>query len=153
MSYSYIEGYKYSTADKQKIDEELRQLQNDIKNNGKDTYQMYQQIRHYIYKQIKIEELAVTKILNDLLEIKLENDKAFVIIAFFVANPMLSYSQIATEYGLTKQRIHQIVNQYADRFTWLKNLIAIKGEEDSKFIKPKQSKIQIPMQSQQMELF
>lgn len=153
MAYSYIEGYKYSTSDRQKIDEELQQLHHQIKNNGKGIYQMYQQIRSYIYKQIKIDQLAVTKILNDLLQIKMQNDKAFVIITFFVANPMLSYSQIATEYGLTKQRIHQIVNQYADRFRWLKNLITIKGEEDSKFIKPKQSKIQVPMQSQQMELF
>lgn len=152
MAYSYIDNYKYSIADKEQIDTELEKLHTQIKN-GKDTYQMYNHIRNYIYKQIKIDELAITKVLNDLLQIKSISDKDFVIITFFVANPMLSYNDIASEYGLTKQRIHQIVNEYADRFIWLKNLIAIKGEQDSKFIKPKQPIKKIPMQSEQLELF
>lgn len=152
MAYSYIDNYKYSTTDKEQIDSELEQLHNQIKN-GKDTYQMYSHIRNYIYKQIKIDELAITKVLNDLLEIKSISDKDFVIITFFVANPMLSYSDIASEYGLTKQRIHQIVNEYATKYIWLNNLIHIKGAQDAKFIKPKQQIKKINMKSEQMELF
>ena len=152
MAYSYIDNYKYSTTDKEQIDSELEQLHTQIKN-GKDAYQMYNHIRNYIYKQIKIEELAITKVLNDLLQIKSISDKDFVIITFFVANPMLSYSDIASEYGLTKQRIHQIVNEYATTYTWLNNLIKIKGSEDAKFIKPKQTIKKINMQSEQLELF
>lgn len=152
MAYSYIDNYKYSTTDREQIDSELEELYTQIKH-GKDTYQMYSQIRNYIYKEIKIEELAITKVLNDLLEIKSISDKDFVIITFFVANPMLSYSDIASEYGLTKQRIHQIVNEYATKYTWLNNLIKIKGAEDVKFIKPKQTIKKINMKSEQMELF
>ena len=152
MSYSYIDGYKYSIAQRQNIEEELKELHTQIKN-GKDVYDMYKTIRHFIYKQIKIDQLAVTKILNDLLQIRLKNEQAFILITFYTANPMLSYKQVADEYNISKQRVHQIISEYAQSYPWLNNLKNIKGQQDCKFIKPKQPKKEVKWKQQQMELF
>lgn len=152
MGYSYIEGYKYSIAQRQNIEAQLEELHTQIKN-GKDVYDMYKQIRHYIYKQIKIDQLAVTKILNDLLQIRLKSEQAFILITFYTANPMLSYKQVADEYNISKQRVHQIISEYAKSYPWLNNLKNIKGEQDSKYIKPKKQKTEVVWKQEQMELF
>lgn len=63
---SYIDSYQYSKAERENIDQELEELYSELKA-GVDVYSLYNQIRQYIYREIKIEELAITKILNDLL--------------------------------------------------------------------------------------
>lgn len=128
----YRDNYKYSSADRQDIDGELEQLYHAIKDNRADSYSLYKQIRHYIYKQIKIDELAITKILNDLIQIRSESEVSYIVIMFFVANPLLSYSEIGQEFDISKQRVYSIIKEYADKYVWLSNLLKIKGYEDSK---------------------
>lgn len=127
----YRQNINYSISNSCNIDQELAQLNTLCKRNISD-YQLYQQIRSYIYKEIKIKELAITKILNDLSEIRKKSVKASLIIEAFICHNDKSYSQIASEFNCSKQSIHQTIQKYSVDYIWLSNLIKIKGAEDSK---------------------
>lgn len=127
----YRQNINYAVSDGYNIDQELAELKTLCKNNI-DDYQLYQQIRSYVYRQIKIKELAVTKILNDLFEIRKKSDKDANIIEYFIANNNMSYSQVAFEFNCSKQYIHQTLKKYCKDYYWLNNLFIVKGMEDSK---------------------
>lgn len=127
----YIDNYNYSSADEETIDEQIEQLINSVKR-GSDAFQIYRGIRDRVYREIKIEELAITRIIGDLIQIKQKSERAFSIVLAFVANPMQSYKQIADAFGISKQRVNYILQQYSQNYVWLKNLLQIKGKEDSK---------------------
>lgn len=118
-------------SDGTSIDQQLSQL-NELCSKGVTDYQLYQQIRAYIYKEIKIKELAVTLILDDLRKIRYYNIKAANIIQFYVINNDYSYLDIADYFGCSKQYIHQVMQKYSEQYIWLKNLMRIKGDQDSK---------------------
>ena len=127
----YRENIGYSVSEAYSIDDELTELK-ELCQKGIDDFELYSQIREYIFREIKIKELAVTKILQDLMEIKKRSAKGAEIIQYFICYNDRSYSEVAADLGCSKQLIHQTVKYYADNFLWLKNLIAIKGMEDSK---------------------
>ena len=65
----YRENINYSRDDEYNIDQELDQLIELLKDGIKD-YDIYDAIRQFIYREIKIKELAVTIILSDLHELR-----------------------------------------------------------------------------------
>ena len=75
----YIDNVNYSCSNSYNIDNELAELNTLCKRNISD-YELYQQIRAYIYREIKIKELAITTILADLMEIRKKSVKASMII-------------------------------------------------------------------------
>lgn len=127
----YIDNYKYSSASDETLDSELAELRQLLIQND-DCFELYQSIRNNIYKEIKIDELAVTRILNDLIQIKAKSESSFIVLLAFTANPLLSYAEIAKQFNITKQRVYNIVSEYAKKYVWLSNLIQIKGKEDCK---------------------
>lgn len=127
----YRQNIQYAVSSGYNIDQQLEELKTLCKK-GIDDYQLYKQIRSYVYRQIKIKELAVTKILNDLFEIRKKSDKAANIIEYFIANNNMSYSQVAYQFNCSKQYIHQTLKKYCKDYYWLQNLYIVKGYEDSK---------------------
>lgn len=127
----YRQNINYSISNSYNIDQELAELNTLCKRSITD-YELYQQIRAYIYKEIKIKELAITKILNDLAEIRKKSVKASLIIQAFICHNDKSYSEVAAQFNCSKQAIHQTVQKYSEDYVWLQNLIKIKGAEDAK---------------------
>ena len=127
----YLDNYKYSSADSSTIDTQIDELKELIAKGG-DAYDIYKSIRQYIYKQIKIEQLAITKILNDLIQIRQQSQPGFIVVMAFTANPLLSYKQLAQQFGVSKQRIYAIIAEQAKKYVWIDNLLKIKGLQDSK---------------------
>ena len=127
----YRQNINYSISDTYNIDNELAELNTLCKRSITD-YELYQQIRSYIYKEIKIKELAITKILNDIAEIRKKSVKASLIIQAFICHNDKSYSEIAAQFNCSKQAIHQTIQKYSVDYIWLQNLIKIKGAQDAK---------------------
>lgn len=127
----YRQNINYMQQDNYSIDQQIEQL-HELCSKGISDYQLYQQIRSYIYKQIKIKELAITIILNDIRSIREYNHNAANIIEFFIIHNDYSYKDIADQFGCSKQYIHQVMQKYSQQYIWLDNLIRIKGIEDSK---------------------
>lgn len=127
----YRDNINYAVSAEYNIDNELSQL-NTLCKRGISDYQLYQQIRAYIYRDIKIKELAITKVLKDLIEIRKKSKRAADIIEYFICYNAWSYSEVARQFGTSKQLIHQTIQKYSADYEWLNNLIKIKGSEDSK---------------------
>lgn len=131
MSLEYRQNIRYMVSDSVNLDQQLRQL-SELCRHGIDDYELYQKIRSYIFRQIKIKQLAVTKILDDLQQIRKSSSKSADIITQFICHNDKSYSEVAAEFNCSKQLIHQTVKKYSKEYKWLENLIAVKGMEDSK---------------------
>ena len=127
----YRENINYMQSQGNSIDAQIEQL-HQLCSKGITDYELYQHIRGYIYTEIKIKQLAVTLILNDLRQIRLYNYKAANIIEFYVINNDYSYADIADWFGCSKQYIHQVMTKYSQEYIWLYNLMRIKGDEDCK---------------------
>lgn len=127
----YRENVNYMVSDNNSIDDQLKQL-NQLCSKGISDYQLYEAIRNYIYKEIKIKQLAVTLILDDLMKIRQYNPTGANIISFFITHNDFSYKDVADWFGCSKQYIHQLMQKYSQQYIWLDNLIKIKGAEDSK---------------------
>lgn len=129
----YRQNINYYSSQSYNINEQLEQLAALLKHkDSADVEQLYDKIRSYIYKQIKIEQLAVTRVLNDLHTLRKTKPKTADVIEYYIANNADSYQQIANEFGCSKQNIYSIVQSNANNYTWLKGLMMVKGEYDSK---------------------
>lgn len=128
---------KYAVAENHKnIDDEIAELiecLKDCKGNKIDaeTEEIYQAIRKIVMREIKYEELAVTKILADLQEIRKKHNVRCNMITAWIINNDMSYDDLGKMYGVSKQYIHGVIYWAAKKYKWIDNLRKIKGEENT----------------------
>ena len=130
----YRENYLYSPENALSLQDELAELVSCLhfKDVTADVIQLYEAIRKRIYREIIVEDLAATLIIKDLYELRLKNYKAANIISYFICNNDLSYREIASYFGCSKQNVYQTLKIYAKQFNWLANLMTIKGLQDKR---------------------
>lgn len=128
----YMDNVNYMIPQQDRLQDDLEQLRYNINSNSDQIKQLYSMIRNQIYRQIKIEQLAVTIVLNDLHELRKTKPKTADLIEYYIANNTASYRQIAEQFGCTKQNVHLIIKNYSKNYPWLYNLMKIKGQMDSK---------------------
>ena len=128
----YKENLEYFAEQRNTFFDDLEQLRRCIKYHSQQVIDLYEMIRKQVYKQIKIEQLAVTIILNDLYQLRKKRPQTADVIEYFIANNTSSYQDIANQFGCTKQNVHLIIKNYAKHYRWLNNLMQIKGESDAK---------------------
>lgn len=126
-----LDNYNYSIATPEQIDDELTQLV-ELCQDGIKEEQLYIRIRSYVYREIKIEQLAVTRILQDLLLIRQQSQRAYQVLLYFTINNTASFADIAENFHCSKQNIHAIMKRYAPELPWLNNLLHIKSQQDGK---------------------
>lgn len=133
MSLEYRQNINYNEyrTEYTNIDEQLLQLAQELRQGVHDV-ELYDSIRKKIYKDIKINELAVTIVLTDLMQIRQFNPRAFNIIIYYIVNNMLSYRHIAKKFRCSRQNVYQVLKRMANKYRWLKNLMQIKGEQDKR---------------------
>ena len=128
----YIQNVNYIEDNQQKnIDSEIESLKKLILNGGTD-YDIYLSIRQKIYREIKIDELAVTRILRDLQIIRKNKKPDADLVEYFILNSLDSYADIAEQFGVSRQAIYQRLKNLAEKFYWIQNLMEIKGFADAK---------------------
>lgn len=128
----YRDNIEYLAEQRDTFFDDLEQLRQCIKHNSQQVIDLYEMIRKQVYKTIKIEQLAVTIILNDLHQLRKRRPQTADIIEYFIANNTSSYQEIANQFGCTKQNVHLIIKNYAKHYRWLNNLMQIKGQADAK---------------------
>lgn len=127
----YRDSYDYGLPKPYSIDEQLEQLRQLLMAGG-DDFQLYQQIRKYCFREIKITELAATIILKDLELIRSKSEKAANVITFFICNSDASYKEIGEVFGVSKQGVYDMLVRWSKEYRWLANLIIIKGNQLAK---------------------
>ena len=127
----YRDNINYYRERPYPIDEQLTQL-NELCRDGISDYELYRRIRAYIYKDIKINELAITRILPDLLQIKSYSDRAFQVVCCFILYSPNSYKQMAQILGCSRQLVYQTLKRYVPKYQWLTTMMKLKGDQDCK---------------------
>lgn len=127
----YRENINYYQSPPYQIQDQLQEL-NTLCSKGITDDELYKQIRSYIYKQIKINQLAITRILPDLLQIKSYSDRAFEIICFFILYNNVSYKDMADNLDCSRQLVYQTLKRYVPKYQWLTTLMKLKGDQDCK---------------------
>ena len=113
------------------LDDQLAEL-NELCRHGVNDFELYDKIRSFVLHQIKIEELAVTIVLQDLLKIKTKRKHTFDRIVYFICNSDKSYQQMAEDNGCSAQTFYSTIKCHAKKIKWLDNLMKIKRAEDGR---------------------
>ena len=127
----YRENINYYSSTGYDIDAELAELRALLLDGVKD-YELYDAIRGFIFREIKIKELAITIIIKDLEQIRQKSASAYKAIVLLLIDSTQSYLSIARQIGYCKQGAYQLFSRYRKNYVWLDNLMKIKSLEDSK---------------------
>ena len=127
----YRENINYYNSAGYDIDAELAELRA-LLLDGVSDYQLYEAIRGFVFREIKIKQLAITVIIKDLEEIREKSPSAYRAIILLLQDSTQSYLSIARKIGYCKQGAYQLFQRYAKNYRWLSNLMKIKSLEDSK---------------------
>lgn len=127
----YNDNIKTITDEPQTIDEQLAEL-NELCKKGIKDQALYKKIRKFVMRDIKIDELAVTRVLQDLLELKVKRKHTFDRIAYFVCNSDKSYQKLGRQLGCSGQTIFNMIKYHSKKLKWLDNLRMIKRKEDGR---------------------
>ena len=132
----YRQNINYFQSQANSIEEQIQEFAQ-LLQAGVQDIDLYMNIRDQIYKEIKIQQLACTRILRDILQIEKISCRAKDVIVYFIVHSTDSYKDIAEYFGCTKQNIQQIIKKYSKEYIWLDNLRKIKGIQDAKNKKEK----------------
>lgn len=113
------------------IDEELAEL-SELCKHGVEDIELYKKIRDNVLKEIKIDQLAATIILTDLIKIRSKRKHTFDRLVYFICNSHKSYQQLGKQLGCSGQTMFSLVKYHSRQIRWLDNLKKIKGKEDGK---------------------
>lgn len=70
---------------------------------------------------------SLTPVMRDLVTILTKSPKAFMTLATAIKLHPASYSNIATELGVTKQAVHKNLKKLSALYPWIERLMDIKG--------------------------
>ena len=74
-----------------------------------------------------MQDLAITQIMPDLIEIRKENTLYADILETLLANPYISYQGIGDIFGISKQLVDYDLRKLASRFNWLRAYLDLKN--------------------------
>ena len=132
----YRQNINYFESQANSIEEQIQEFAQ-LLQAGVQDLDLYMNIRDQIYKEIKIQQLACTRVLRDILQIEKVSGRAKDVIVYFIVHNTDSYRDIAKHFNCTKQNIQQIIKKYSSEYVWLDNLRKIKGLQDAKNKKEK----------------
>ena len=117
--------------------EELAQLL------GAEEEAIYQEMRRKVMHEIAFQEMAVTVIMRDLIEIRHRSPRHADIIEYAVASPFCSYEELAQIGGVSKQAIFYQMRKYARSYPWIAGLIRIRSIQNTRGVPDPESRRRI----------
>ena len=91
--------------------------------------ELYEEIRAGVLRELKTSDLAITRIMPDLLRMMEWNHGKAVLVMRLLANPLASYSELGEKMGYSKQRVHVVLHEIAQDCEWLGRLLEIRNEQ------------------------
>jgi hypothetical protein len=117
--------------------EELAQLL------GAEEEAIYQEMRRKVMHEIASQEMAVTVIMRDLIEIRRRSPRHADIIEYAVASPFCSYEELARIGEVSKQAIFSQMRKYARSYPWIAGLIRIRSIQNTRGVPDPESRKRI----------
>ena len=122
----YIDNYDY--GEREPTTEELcAELAEAIGRDGC-VAEIYEVIYSKALREIKTNELAITRIIPDVLELLQKNQSKALLVMRLLADPLASYSELGEMMGYSKQRVHFVLHELAERYDWLARFLGMRND-------------------------
>ena len=123
----YIDNYDYNQHAEPTTEELCEELAEAIGRDGC-VAEIYEAIYSQALREIKTSELAITRIIPDVLELLQKNQSKALLVMRLLADPLASYSELGEMMGYSKQRVHFILKELSKRYTWVDRLLAVRND-------------------------
>ena len=123
----YIDNYDYSRHSEPTTEELCEELAEAIGRDGC-VAEIYEAIYSRALREIKTNELAITRIIPDVMELLQKNQSKALLVMRLLADPLASYSALGEMMGYSKQRVHIVLKELAKRYTWVDRLLAVRND-------------------------
>lgn len=104
--------------------EKLRELAGVL---GMDCEELYDEVYSEALQEIATRDLAISKILQDLILIRRESSLHADVITEATARPLSSYQEIADASGIARSSVYFILCRYAEDYTWIRGVMKIRA--------------------------
>ena len=123
----YTDNYNYRQHSEPTTEELCAELAEAI---GRDecVAEIYEAIYSKALREIKTNELAITRIIPDVLELLQKNQSKALLVMRLLADPLASYTELGEMMGYSKQRVHFVLKELAQRYTWVDRLLAVRND-------------------------
>jgi hypothetical protein len=123
----YIDNYDYGRDTEPTTEALLEELAEVV---GRDEYasELYEAIYSRALHDIRTSDLAITRIMPDLLEMICHNQRKAMLVMRLLADPYASYSELGSIMGYSKQRVHVVLHELSTRYDWLERLLEIRND-------------------------
>jgi hypothetical protein len=127
MHLEYIDNYDYGRNAEPTTEELLEELTEII---GRDecASEIYDAIYSRALHDIRTSDLAITRIMPDLLELEQNNHRKAMLVMRLLADPFASYSELGSIMGYSKQRVHVVLHELAGRYDWLARFLEMRND-------------------------
>ena len=123
----YIDNYDYSRHSEPTTEELCEELAEAIGRDGC-VAEIYDAIYTRALREIKTSELAITRIIPDVLELLQKNQSKALLVMRLLADPLASYSELGEMMGYSKQRVHFVLKELSRRYVWVDRLLAVRND-------------------------
>ena len=123
----YIDNYSYSQHSDPTTEELCEELAEAIGRDGC-VAEIYDAIYTRALREIKTNELAITRIIPDVLELLQKNQSKALLVMHLLADPLASYSELGEMMGYSKQRVHFVLKELSKRYVWVDRLLAVRND-------------------------
>ena len=123
----YIDNYDYSRHSEPTTEELCEELAEAIGRDGC-VADIYDAIYTRALREIKTNELAITRIIPDVLELLQKNQSKALLVMRLLADPLASYSELGEMMGYSKQRVHFVLKELSKRYGWVDRLLAVRND-------------------------
>ena len=89
--------------------------------------EIYEAIYARALREIKTNELAITRIIPDVLELLQKNQSKALLVMRLLADPLASYTELGEMMGYSKQRVHIVLKELSKRYVWVDRLLAVRN--------------------------
>lgn len=94
---------------------------------GIDCEELYDEVYSEALQEIATRDLAISKILQDLILIRRESSLHADVITEATARPLSSYQEIADASGIARSSVYFILCRYAEDYTWIRGVMKIRA--------------------------
>ena len=127
QNFEYIDNYDYSQHSEPTTEELCAELAEAIGRDGC-IAEIYEAIYTKALREIKTNELAITRIIPDVLELLQKNQSKALLVMRLLADPLASYSELGEMMGYSKQRVHFVLKELSKRYVWIDRLLAVRND-------------------------
>ena len=120
----YRENIDYEQEQQESIDALLDDLREACALDA-DAEMLYEAVHTAVMREVRTQELAITTIMPDLIEMMDANAKKARLVMLLLADPYASYADLGERMGYSKQRVHVILNEMSKKYGWLARLLML----------------------------